>query len=123
MDKIVKTVKIVNSPFAPNLEVVDGFVMKLHVPYSDNMVTVQIDPNITHYEDKSENSEPRVDVRQVTVSQNTEDTQSLSFDFKENNIKRVVVGDKSFDVKLLNIGKVNMKGQDFPEFEFLVTEI
>jgi len=123
VDKIVKTVKIVNSPFAPNLEVVDGFVMKLHVPYSDNMVTVQIDPNITHYEDKSENSEPRVDVRQVTVSQNTEDTQSLSFDFKENNIKRVVVGDKSFDVKLLNIGKVNMKGQDFPEFEFLVTEI
>ena len=122
MGKIVKTVKIVNSPFTSNLEVVDSFVMKLHVPYSDSSVTIQINPNITHYEEKPENINPKIDIRQVTTYQNTEDTLNLLFDFKENNSKQITISDKSFDIKLLSIGKVDMQGQNFPEFEFLVTE-
>ncbi len=122
MIKIVKTVKIISSPFTPNLEVVDHFVMKIHVPYSDSMVTIKINPNITHYEDQPKITNPRIDVKQVAAYQNTEETQTLLFDFKNNNIQKIVIGDKSFEIKLLNIGRINMQGQDFPEFEFLVTQ-
>jgi len=123
MNKLIKTIKITNSPFSPSLEVVGNFVVKLHVPYSDSMVTIKINPNITHYEEKTEMADPAIDVKQVAVSEDTKDTQTLLFDFKGNNIKKIDIGNKSFEVKLLNIGKKNIQGQDFPEFEFLVTEV
>lgn len=122
MAKIVKTVKIVSSPFTSNLEVIAGFVMKIHMPYSDSMVTVKINPNITHYEDKPKATDPRINIRQAAVYQDTEKTQTLIFDFKDNNIQKIVMENRSFEIKLLNIGRKNMQGQDFPEFEFLVTE-
>lgn len=122
MSKIVKTIKIVNSPFTSNLEVVDVFIMKMHVPYSESMVTIKIDPNITHYEDQPKILDPRINVRQVEVYQDTEDTQTLVFDFNQNNTQKIAVGNKIFEIKLLNIGKTKMQGQDFPEFEFLVAE-
>ncbi len=122
MDKIVKTVKIVSSPFTSNLEIVGGFVMKMHVPYSDSMVTIKFDPNITHYEDQPEITDPGINVRQVAEYQDTEETQTLVFDFKDNNIREIVIENKTFEIKLLNIGEINMQGQNFPEFEFLVTE-
>ncbi len=84
MAKIVKTVKIVNSPFTSNLEVVDGFVMKTHAPCSDSMVTIKIDPNITHYEDQPKESDPRINMRQVAAYQDAKDTQTLVFDFQKN---------------------------------------
>ena len=72
MAKIIKTVKIVSSPFTSNLEVADGFVMKVHMPYSDSMVTIKIDPNITHYEDQPKTTDPRINVRQIAEYQNSE---------------------------------------------------
>ena len=123
MTKIVKTVKIVCSPFTSDLEVVGDFVMKMHVPYSDSMVTIKIDPNITHYEDQPKETDTRISVRQVAIYQDTEDTQNLIFDFQEDNIQKIKMLDKTFEIKLLNIGKKRLEGQDFPEFEFLVTEI
>lgn len=117
-----KTVKIINSPFSPNMEIVGNFVMKSHFPYSDSLVTIKINPNITHYEDKPKAESPHVKIRQVAEYQDTDETKTLTFDFKENNVQKIVMGNKSFEIKLLHIGKQKIKGQDFPEFEFLVTE-
>lgn len=119
---IKKTVKIINSPFSPNMEIVGNFVMKTHFPDSDSMVTIKINPNITHYEDRPETGSPHIKVRQAAVYQDTDETQTLTFDFKENNVQKIVMRDKSFEIKLLHIGKQKIEGQDFPEFEFLVTE-
>jgi hypothetical protein len=96
--------------------------MKIHMPCSDSMVTIKIDPNITHYEDKPKATDPRINIRQAVVYQDTEETQTLIFDFKDNNVQKVVVGNKSFEIKLLNIGRKSTQGQNFPEFEFLVKE-
>lgn len=122
MRKIIKTVKIVSSPFAPDVETIEVFMMKLHFPYSESMVTIKIDPNIVEYEEQQKNSDPNVSVRQFFVSQDTDQTQILDFDFGDKNSREVVIGNRSFEIKLLNVGKVKTGGQDFPEFEFLVTE-
>lgn len=125
MSKIIKTIKIVNSPFTSNLEVVGDFVMELKDIYNDSMVTIKINSNITHYEDQPKVVDPSINIRQIKVSKDTEDTQNLTFDFQKNNIQKIKIGDKNFEIKLLNIGKFKTEGQDqeFSEFEFLVTEI
>jgi len=119
---LTKNIKIVSSPFTSNLEVVGDFVMKLHMPYSKDMVTIKINPNITDYEDRPRIKSQDFKVRQAAVYQDTDETQTLTFDFKENNVQKITIGNKSFEIKLLHIGKQKIKEQDFPEFEFLVTE-
>ncbi len=115
-----KNIKIVASPFSPNLEVAFDMVIKLHVPYSEDEVTVQVSPNIQDYQENQD--QPGVKVRQVTVTTNTDETQTLKFDFKDSNVKTVHFGDKSFEIKLMQIGKVNLEGQDFLYFEFFIAE-
>jgi len=44
-----KQIKIIDSPFNPNLEVIEDLIIKLHVPYSENSVIVQINPSIDDY--------------------------------------------------------------------------
>lgn len=51
-----KTVKIILSPFNPNLEVVGPMVFDVRAPYSDKAVTLVVNPNITQYEDKPKKS-------------------------------------------------------------------
>lgn len=119
---LVKTVKLVGSPFAPSLEIAGNLAIKLHMPYGKDMVTIKINPNITHYEDKPKAESPHIKIRQTAVYQDTDETQTIVLDFKKNNVQKVTMGNKSFEIKLLNIGKRKIKGQDFPEFEFLVTE-
>ena len=41
-----KNVKIICSPFDSDTEIVGDMVMKLHVPYSENDVTIQFNPKI-----------------------------------------------------------------------------
>lgn len=118
-----KTVKIVGSPFNPSVEIVEDMVMKLHFPYNKERVTIQINPNITHYEEDGKAGNQNIQVKQVFVIEPTDETKTLTFDFGNDNVHKVAVGSKNYEIKLLNIGKQNIDGQDFPEFEFLVKEI
>ena len=113
-----KNVKLVNSPFNPPLEVVDKMVMQIHVPYSEDEVTIQFNPNIQEYKEKQD--QPNVKVRQVTVSTTTEQTKTLKFDFKDSNVQEVEIEGTTYNVKLMQIGKENLQGQDFLAFEFFV---
>lgn len=118
-----KTIKIINSPFQPNLEVVDNFVVQLFVPYSEKLVTVQISPNITHYEEKGVNSTPDIQIAQVIETQSIPETQTITLDFDKNNICEFKALNKKYTIKLLAIGKKNIENQDFPTFEFYIQEI
>lgn len=120
-----QNVKFVFSPLLPNVEVVDSFTAKVSIPYTDKMVTLQIDPNVMHYEDKPEQQSPDIQVRQTMVSQGTKDTQTLTFDFQENNIKKIHIDNKNYSIKLMSIDKQKvegMDGQEFPVFEFFVEQ-
>jgi len=116
----IHNIKIINSPSNSNLEVAaaGNLVVKLHSPYSDSNVTVKINPNLIEYEDKIGNN-----VRQYAVSVNMEDTKTLMFDFKKNNIHKINLKNKNYEIKLMNIGKISEQGQDFRTFEFMITEL
>ena len=118
-----KTIKITLSPFSPDLEVVGPFIMKVQAPYSEKMVTIQLNPNIIEYQDEPKQKDPNIQIRQVMVTTNTPETKTLIFDFEKNNINNVEFNNKIYSVKLLNIGKKNIEKQDFPEFEFFIEEI
>ncbi len=111
-----KLVKLISSPFSPNLEVVDKMVMKVHAPYSEESVTIRFNPNIQDYKDK-----PGMPVRQFMFSTPTDQTRTLLFDFKKNNVHDVTVENTKYKVKLMTIGKESIQGQNFPYFEFFVT--
>jgi hypothetical protein len=113
-----KLVKLSVSPFTPSLEVVDKIVMKVHVPYSQDSVTIQINPNIQDYKDQADR--PGIKVRQITYSTPTDQTQTLLFDFKTNNVHLATVENTTYNLKLMTIDKEQIHGQDFLFFEFLI---
>lgn len=115
---MMKNIRITCSPFSPGIEVVEDIVIKACLPYSENNVTVQVNPNIQGYDEKLDQS--NVKVRQATVTTKTDQTHTFKLDFKDNNVQKVKIGEKEYKIKLMNIGKENIKGQDFPTFEFFV---
>jgi|SRR3989344_2392979 len=118
---LVQNVKITLSPFNSNLEVVGPMVFDVRAPYGDREVTLVINPNIQHYEEKAETPK-EFEVRQVMVSQDTDETQTLSLSLDSNNEQIIDFQSAKYKVKLLNIGKENIQGQDFRNFEFFVEE-
>ena len=116
-----KLIKLSNSPFNPNLETFENMVIKLHVPYSSNDVTIQINPNIVGYREKQDS--PNMKIRQFSVTIPTEDTKFLKFDFKDNNVHKIQIENNTFEIKLMTIGKENIQGQDFTYFEFFVMKL
>ena len=115
-----KLIKIVHSPFNPPVEVVDGIIMKLHVPYSNQNVTIQINPFVQDYQQKADTE--NVKVRQMMFTSPTDETVELPFDFAQNKRKVINIGEDNYEIELLNIGKENIDGQDFPFYEFDVTK-
>lgn len=115
-----KLVKIVQSPFNPPLEVVEDIVIILHAPYSDNNVTVQVNPNIVEYQEKADKENAQI--RQVMMTTPTDETKELQFDFSENKKHNINIAGSDYEIELMNIGKENIQGQDFPFFEFNVSK-
>jgi len=118
---MAKVVRIVNSPFNPNLEVIDNLVIKLHVPCSEKEVTVMLNPNIQDYQEKSDKS--GVEIRQSMFTTSTDQTKEIKFDFESNKIKVVQVENEKYQIELMEIGKEELQGQDFPFFEFSISKI
>lgn len=118
---MTKLIRIKNSPFTSNLEVVDKLVIKLHVPYSEKEVTVQLNPNIQNYREQADRT--GVKVRQVMRTTPTDQTQIIKFDFRDNKVKVVQVESEKYQIELMQIGKENVQGQDFPFFEFSVSKV
>jgi hypothetical protein len=115
-----KSIKIVQSPFNLNLEVVEDIVIKLHVPYSNKSVTIQVNPNIQDYQEKADTKNAQV--RQVIMTTPTDQTRTLSFDLENNKKHRITIEDFDYEIELIKIGKENIQGQDFPYYEFNVSK-
>ena len=114
-----KLVKLSVSPFTPSVEVVDKMVMKVHVPYSVEAVTIQVNPNIQEYKERADR--PGIEVRQLTFTTPTDQTVRLVFDFKSNVVHTVTIGNTVYNIKLMTIDNEQIQGQGFLFFEFFVT--
>lgn len=109
-------VKIVCSPFTPNLEVAEGLVLAIHAPYSDTSVAIQVNPAVDGYQESAD--QHGVSVRQVMVTHSTDETQTLSFDLQNNSQLSITVNNQQYSITLQEIGKDNIQGQDFLFFLF-----
>lgn len=114
------SVKLTISPFQPSIEVAGDLVIKMHVPYSDQMATVQVNPNITDY--RAIADAPNLKVRQVTESSSMSDTLTLRFELGRQTLHKITIGGKTYLIELLKIGPAEQHGQKFKSYEFKVCE-
>jgi hypothetical protein len=117
---MTKRIRLVQSPFNPPLEVVDDIVVNLHVPCSKTQVTIQVNPNVEHYPEEAEAT--HVQVREVIVAVPNDQTKVVLLDFDENKKKRFEMENKNYDIELVSIGKRKIQNQNFPVFEFDVSD-
>ena len=110
-------ITITNSPFEPNFQTAGDLLIKLHVPYSKDQVTVKINPNIIGYNDRPESK-----IRQISISSDTDETITLDFNFSTKKIHKVIVANKSYEIQLMKISTKKDGEQGFPVFEFQVVE-
>ncbi len=116
-----KLIKIRCSPLHSNVEVIEDLVVQLHAPYSKTEVNLQINPNIIDFKENID--QKHIKIKQRTVTKSTDQTKFLKFDFKENNVHKVEVCGKNYEIKLMQIAEEDFQGQKFPYFEFLITKI
>ena len=114
-----RTVRIVQAPNSPEMEVIGNMVMMIHVPYSEDDVTMLFNPYVREYEASAD--KPGVKVRQVMFVQHTKDTITAKFDFANHNEHLIGVSGTEYKVKLLAIGTERFEEQDFPAYDFLVS--
>lgn len=119
---ITTTFKITLSPFSPNVESVGSMVFSSHPPYNDKTVTLVVNPSIEEYKDTA-NTHKEISLRQLIVTQDTNETRRMSFDIDSSPEQSFDFRGNKYKVKLLNIGKKNLEGQDFPFFEFFLEEV
>lgn len=77
-----------------------------------------MNPNVQDY--KENQDQPGIEIRQVMVATNIEQTKTLKFDFKKNNTHEIEIDDKKYEIKLMQIGREKLQGQNFSYFEFFV---
>ena len=114
-------IKIVQSPFDSPLEVAEDIIIKLHVPYSDTSVTVQVNPNIQDYRERADTEHAQI--RQVISTIPTDQTRVLTFDLINNKKHRINIEGCDYEIELTNIGEKNIQGKDFPFYEFKVSKL
>jgi hypothetical protein len=117
---MTKRIRLVQSPFNPPIQAVDDIVFNLHVPCSTKQVTIQVNPNVEHYPEDAEAT--HVQVRAVTVAVPTDQTKVVSLDLGVNKKRRIEIESKSYDIELVSIGEKKIQNQNFPVFEFDVSD-
>jgi hypothetical protein len=112
-------VKICMSPYSPNLQVYEDIVIKVHVPYSSDSVTIKVNPNVQHYQSDQDTADTQI--RHVLATSDTGETVTVKFDLVANPVQTVAVAEKKYEMKLTAIEKESLHGQNFPCFKFDVT--
>jgi len=97
-----KQIKLAPGPNESNLAVVDDkVVIKIHLPYTDDSVTIQVNPSVQKYVEK-----PATNVRQMMITTPTSETTTLSLDLKTNRRKQFSSGEGTeYEIELLKISK------------------
>jgi hypothetical protein len=112
-------VKICMSPYSPNLQVYEDIVIKVHVPYSDDSVTIKVSPNVQHYQSDQDTADTQI--RHVLATSDTDETVTVEFDLTANPTRTVAVAGRQYEMKLTAVEKKSLHGQNFPCFKFDVT--
>jgi hypothetical protein len=121
MTDTMKTIRIVDSPSQPGMEVAFGIAFQVRSPRSDHSITVMINPAVDDYQEQQEPT-PGIEVRQVSLMHTTSETQTFLFDLDGSPAHTTYISGQRYDIRLLKVGKVNEDGKDWPTYEFTVTQ-
>ena len=117
-----KRVTIRSAPSQPSMETVFGLVLMVRSPRSKRSITVMLNPALADYQAKLP-TRPGVRVNEViVVGTDEEDTKTLFFDLDATCVHKVRVGDRDYEIQLVTVGEYEFDTQQFPEYEFAVTE-
>ena len=116
---MIKTIRLVNSPYNTPVEIAGDLAIKLHVPYFESTVTIQVSPSIDDYSDKHDGE---LQIRQVMISSPTDETTTLSFDLEKNRKQSLNFRGVEYQLELTDIGKQKIEGQVFSYYEFMVSD-
>ena len=119
MSDAIKNITIIDSPFQPAMETAFGIVLMVRSPRSKSSVTVIVNPAAEDYQTHTVDSPP---VRQGALMRYTEETQELFFDFDGAAAHHINIVGRDYEIRLMAIEHVNQDGQDFPTYEFMVSQ-
>jgi DUF2971 family protein len=115
-----QTIRINLSPFHPNVAIFGKLFFRIHVPYSDDEVTILTNPNLLNYQENT--SHGGAQFRQVQLSVPTMQSRTLKFKKGLDEPQKVRIDDTDYEIQLLKIGKEKAGRQDFFFFEFGIVE-
>lgn len=114
-------VKICLCPFEPNIANAEGLIISVSAPYSEDEVTVTINPNITDYVE-GQNDE-NINVAQLMRYSSSDETITTKLDLVQNPEQRFAYGGKLRSIRFMGTSKELHEGQEFLSFEFFVDEL
>lgn len=112
-------IKVHLSPFHPNIALFGKLSFRIHVPYNEREVTIQVSPNIMDYHECLD--QPGVQLKQSTLTVPTSQSRNLKF-VLDDKAQKVRIDDTDYEIQLLSIGKEVIETQEFLYFEFFIRE-
>jgi hypothetical protein len=113
-------VKICLCPFEPNLAVAGSLLIAVSPPYTDESVTVELNPKITKYTEGD--SGGGVQIAQLTVQQSSDETIRINLHIANHPEQTLSYDGHNYTIRLMRISTEKREGQDFRTFEFFVDE-
>ena len=110
MTKLSKKLFLTMSPFHPNFEMVGDMTVRLGIPYSKNLITVEISPKTEH----SSSAAARTATQEKT-------SVTLSLEFQKPQVFQFQ--GKIYEACFQNSDSVKECAQNFLRFELLINEI
>lgn len=120
----MKTITLSAEPSTnDNYQVYDDFIVKLSLPYNEKQVAIKINPMIVEYKENISKSE--MEIRQLNVTKDTNETRFLHFDIENDNEHTFVVEGNTYRIRLLDILKDRIDGEqgNFYKFRFEIGKI
>jgi hypothetical protein len=111
--------KIAINPLSSRIETFEEIVIKSHVPYSKSGIHIMIQPSVIDY--KEHDGDANIEVAQLMVVSNTEDTKILEFNLLDKKEHKIEIGEFIYTILLQNIGEEQFKelgNQKFLYYEF-----
>jgi hypothetical protein len=116
----VQTIKINLSPFHPNVAIFGKLSFRIHVPYSEDEVTIMTNPNLLNYQENT--GHDGAQLRQVQLSVPTMHSRTLKFKIDRDEPQKIRIDNTDYEIRLVKIGKEKTGTQDFFFFEFGIVE-
>ena len=102
----------------PPVETYENLVITAGSPYSQNSITLLINPSVSDF--KSEDDKSGIKIRNMIFLEHNTDTVQIFLSIGEDAEKEITMDDKKYTIKLLSTGNEKYDNAEFPYFNLLI---